>query len=158
MKPPPRVSPPVIYNRQRSLAISQKGLKKILVKLLAVTGNPGKTVHLTLLTDAAMLELNRQTFGKNRTTNVISFPLAEMPGEETPILGDVIISVETALSEAETAGFPVEKRLVQLIIHGLLHILGYEHVKVGAAERRRMQRAEAKVYDQVADMVPCALP
>lgn len=149
--------PPTVDNRQRKVRVSQKGLQKLLAQLLVVTGNPGKTVNLTLLTDAEMLALNLETFGKNRTTNVISFPLGGVPGDATQLLGDVIVSVDTALREAEKAGFSFEKRLVQLVIHGYLHILGYEHINVEAAERRRMQRAEAKVYAQVAEWVPGTL-
>ena len=151
------VAAPTVDNRQRKVRVSQRGLQKLLAQLLAETGNAGKTVNLTLLNDAAMRELNLETFGKNRTTNVISFPLGGVPGDATELLGDVIVSVETALQEAEKAGLSFEKRLVQLIIHGFLHILGYEHVNVDAAERRRMQRAEAKVYAQVAEWVPGTL-
>jgi rRNA maturation RNase YbeY len=150
-------SAPVVYNRQKAARVSQPGLKKLLVRLLDVTGHAGKSVHLTLLGDEAMTELNLQTFGKNRTTNVISFPLGGVPGDPSALLGDVIVSVETARREAEKAGYSLEKRLAQLIIHGFLHILGYEHVNVTVAERRRMQRAEAKVYGQVADLVPGTL-
>lgn len=140
-----------IFNRQRRAKVSVAGVRRFTCALLTAVGRPGEGLHVTLLDDAAMRRLNLATFGKDRTTNVISFPLHDVPGDAAPILGDVIVSVETALREAEAAGMPAEQRLAELIIHGLLHILGYEHVGVSAAERRRMQRAEKKAFAQVAE-------
>lgn len=142
-----------VFNRQRRVKVSVAGLRRFTRALLAAVGRDGEGLHVTLLDDAEMRRLNLATFNKDRTTNVISFPLHDVPGDAAPILGDVIVSVETALREARAAGMPAEQRLAELVIHGLLHVLGYDHVGVSAAERRRMQRAEKKTFAQVAEWV-----
>lgn len=142
-----------VFNRQRRVRVSPTGLRQFTQALLAAVGHAGAGLHVTLLDDAAMRRLNLATFGKDRTTNVISFPLEAVPGDAVAILGDVIVSIETALREAQAAGMPPEQRLAELVIHGLLHILGYDHVDVPASERRRMQRAEKKAFALVAEWV-----
>jgi probable rRNA maturation factor len=139
-----------IYNRQRSLRISTRNLRKVVEAVLAAAGCDDAAVHVTLLGDRAMRKLNHETFEKDRTTNVISFPLGDMPGEAPGLLGDIIVSVDTARREAEAAAMPVADRITQLIIHGLMHILGYEHVGVDEARRRQMRRAEERVFKAVA--------
>jgi probable rRNA maturation factor len=154
----PSVAAPVargvsIYNRQRKVALDRRAVGVFVGSLLEATGHAGEGLHVTFLNDAQMRELNRDTFGKDRTTNVISFPLDGVPGDEAPFLGDVIVSVDTALREATEAGMAPEERLAQLVIHGYMHILGYEHVEVDTAERRRMQRAEKTAFVKVAETV-----
>lgn len=86
--------------------------------------------------------MNRDLFGKDRPTNVISFSYLDgMPGEA---VGDIIISVERAADEASGAGIPFYERLFRLIVHGLAHILGYDHVK-GGPEARKMRYREKKL-------------
>ena len=86
--------------------------------------------------------MNRKFFDRDRPTNVISFSYLEeaMPGEA---VGDIIISVERAHEEAQDAGLPFYERLMALIVHGLVHILGYDH-EAGAGESRRMKYRERR--------------
>lgn len=99
-------------------------------------------VSLTLVSDRAMARLNRETFGRRGPTNVIAFPL-DQPGEERkgrgpdspprrpsqppPVLGEVIISVETTRRQAEKTGWPWEELFDFYLIHGILHLVGYDH-------------------------------
>jgi len=86
--------------------------------------------------------MNRDLFGKDSPTNVISFSYLDgMPGEA---VGDIIISVERAADEARGADIPFYERLFDLIVHGLVHIMGYDHVK-GAPEARKMRYREKKL-------------
>jgi probable rRNA maturation factor len=78
-------------------------------------------------------------------TNVISFPISRMPGEA---VGDIVISVERAAAEAREAGIPFYERFFGLIVHGLVHILGYDHTK-GASEARKMRYREKKLMEVV---------
>ncbi|MEP6342682.1 MAG: rRNA maturation RNase YbeY [Maricaulaceae bacterium] len=80
-------------------------------------------VSLVLTDDAAIQILNRDYRGKDRPTNVLSFPVINAPG----LLGDIVLSRETVLREAESGGKVVHDHLTHLIIHGLLHLLGYDH-------------------------------
>ena len=146
-------SPVEVNDAQRTLRLRKRAATAFVRALLAAVGHAGAGLSVTFLDDAAMRALNRATFGKDRTTNVISFPLGGVPGDAAPLLGEVFVSADTALAEARRARMPADKRLAQVVIHGLMHILGYEHVGVGAAERRRMQRAERSAYARVAETV-----
>lgn len=136
-----------VFNRQRKVRVSRRAIAKLTQAIARELGRTD-TIHVTLLDDAQMSELNQRVFGKNRPTNVISLPLGGGPGVEA-FLGDIVVSVDTALAEARAADLPVSERLAQLIIHGYLHLVGYEHVGVSAAERQRMKRAERRVFAAV---------
>ena len=86
-------------------------------------------LSLTLINDRAMARLNRATFGRRGPTNVISFPLddAPSPGGPPALLGEVVISLETTHRQAQEFGWPWEELLDFFLIHGVLHLLGYDH-------------------------------
>ncbi len=90
--------------------------------------------------------MNREFFGKDRPTNVISFSYAD--GFNYEVLGDVIISVEQANIESARLNIPFYERLFSLIIHGLLHVLGFDH-ESGGNEARRMRYREKKLLNYV---------
>jgi probable rRNA maturation factor len=102
-------------------------------------------VTVLLTTDAAIRKLNRQFRGKNKATDVLSFP-AEGPGARG-IAGDLAISVTTALSQAAEQGHSLSTEIKVLILHGLLHLAGYDHeVDDGKmARRERVLRAKLKL-------------
>lgn len=81
-------------------------------------------VSLVLMNDASIQALNRDYRGKDKPTNVLSFPVVNAPG----LLGDIVLGRETIIREAEAGGKPLQDHLTHLIIHGLLHLLGYDHV------------------------------
>lgn len=80
-------------------------------------------VHVTFLSVSKMRGLNRRTFGRNRTTDVIAFGLPH----EGALIGDVFICPASARSAARRYGVPVREELVRLVVHGVLHVLGFEH-------------------------------
>lgn len=86
--------------------------------------------------------LNRQYRGKDKPTDVLSFPLAD---ELQPfLLGEVVISVETAARQAQRRGHTLREELQTLLVHGILHLLGYDH-EVSRNEAIRMQKKEREV-------------
>ena len=87
-----------------------------------VTNEPSE-VSLVLTNDAAVQILNRDYRGKDHPTNVLSFPVVNAPG----LLGDIVLSRETLVREAKIGEKTVHDHLTHLIIHGLLHLLGYDH-------------------------------
>jgi len=96
--------------------------------------------HVTVLltTDAAIRKLNRQFRGKNKATDVLSFP-AEGPGAKG-IAGDLAISVTTALAQAAEQGHSLATEIKVLLLHGLLHLAGYDHeIDEGKMARRELQ-------------------
>ena len=100
---------------------------------------PDKDVSLSLLftSDTKILEINRQWRGKAAATNVLSFPVsAESPvpeGEPRP-LGDIVLAFGTVYREAGEQKKPVAHHVTHLIVHGVLHLLGYDHEDDGEAE------------------------
>jgi probable rRNA maturation factor len=110
-------------------------------------------LSLVLTGDSAIQELNRTFRGKDRPTDVLSFPQfdniaalqSSRRSESIPIpLGDVVISIDTATRQAEQLGVTPGSRMLTLLIHGLLHLLGYDHEK-SRADARRMFALEREL-------------
>lgn len=115
-------------------------------KTLADEGVARTDVTVLLTTDAHVQELNREYRAQDRPTDVLSFGLRDThpcaaahptPSSETEYLGDVVISVETAIRQAEAHGVTLEDELALLAVHGILHMLGHnDETPEGAAEMR----------------------
>jgi pyridoxine 5-phosphate synthase len=131
-----------INNRQKR--IDPAKISKICWQISKAWGPSDDEVSLLLVEDREMARYNRGYRGRTGPTNVLAFAMQEGPfGELNPRLkGDIVLSTETALREAEEAGIAPEERLKVLLIHGLLHLYGYDH-EGSAAEARRME-AEAE--------------
>lgn len=110
-------------------------------------------LSISIVGDRTIHQLNRQYLGKDRPTNVISFSLQEGEfGNINPhTLGDVIISADTAAWEAEEGGVTGYARLVFLLLHGILHLSGYDHERSGAEEAARMEAKEQEVWQVLLD-------
>jgi probable rRNA maturation factor len=112
-------------------------------------------VSIRLTDDAEVRDLNRVYRGKDTPTNVLSFPGDDaLPGKamtgawaegEPFLLGDVVVALETTVAEAAEMGRPVEAHLAHLIVHGVLHLLGYDHLDDG--EATCMEALETRVLE-----------
>jgi rRNA maturation RNase YbeY len=99
-------------------------------------------LSLVLVSDRVMHELNRTWRGRNRPTDVLAFAQREGDGPAPAgLLGDVVISVDTARRQAVEHGHSLGSEGDRLLVHGLLHLVGYDHER-SPAEARRMQRKE----------------
>ncbi len=98
-------------------------------KALKVAPADGAGVTVAFVSDRAMRELNRRWRGKRGTTDVLSFPAEQAEFEKSAgvTLGDVVISVERAQAQAAENGLDFEREVEQLILHGVLHLCGYDH-------------------------------
>lgn len=129
-----------LENNQEKVSIPE-ALEADLTKAMNVVAelealSPQTEVDITLVDDAAIHELNRTYRGIDRPTDVLSFALNE--GEEEPevdddeiehLLGDVIISAPTAVRQGEEYGHGLEREMTYLAVHGMLHLLGYDHME-----------------------------
>lgn len=109
-------------------------------------------LSLLFVDDNEIAEINENFLGHTGPTNVISFAMqeGELPPElEGVLLGDIIISADTAAKEAEAAGIGVDERLLQLMLHGILHLCGYEHVN-DEVEAKIMEKRGQELLDKVA--------
>ena len=95
---------------------------------------------ITFIGDSQMRELNRKYRGIERTTDVLSFPQNE--GPDFTILGDIVISIETAERHSKTYGVTLHEELKKLIIHGTLHLIGHDHKKKKETEIMRDKESE----------------
>jgi probable rRNA maturation factor len=112
-------------------------LKAQLTKLLEKLGLPEAELSVLFVGDRAMRTLNRQYRGKDKTTDVLSFSLREgrFRGVQPNMLGDIVISLPMALHQAADAGFTLQQELERLLVHGLLHLVGYDHENDATAAR-----------------------
>jgi probable rRNA maturation factor len=118
-------------------------------KILSVLGCTSSEISVSIVGDRAIRVLNREYLQKDRPTNVISFSMQEGEfGSMAPdLLGDVVISADTAAREAEDGGITFHERLVFLLLHGILHLTGYDHERSGEDEAKRMEAKELEITD-----------
>ena len=124
-----------VVNLQRKVKLDLKPFKQFVAKLLEVVVEAqGKTLSAAFISDRRMKELNKFFRGKDSTTDVLSFPheaeqfeLTADHGPQTNFLGDIVISAEQAERQAKENGLTLEVEIKQLILHGLLHLCGYDH-------------------------------
>lgn len=111
-----------------------------------VTGSTNKDLSLILTDDTQLHELNRQFRGIDTSTDVLSFSDGEVdPDSRRPYLGDVLISIPRAEAQAITAGHSLRDELQLLIVHGVLHLLGYDHNTEG--EKKRMWEYQSEILN-----------
>ena len=118
-----------VVNRQRKLPLDEARWRAFAARALRVVPSEGAGATVAFVSDRAMRELNRRWRGKVGTTDVLSFPAGQEEFEkgEGLSLGDVVISVEQAARQAAAHGLGFENEVEQLILHGLLHLCGYDH-------------------------------
>jgi len=121
--------------------------------VLDAIGRADAELAISLVDDDAIRDLNRRYRGKDVPTDVLSF--AQSEGEplacaEPDSLGDVVISVETARRQAEQGGWTLDEELHRLLVHGVLHLVGHEHER-GGAEERRMRAEERRLAGLLED-------
>lgn len=138
---------PVILNRQRRHRVSISRLRQFLTLLSRRLRLDRQTFTLVLVSDRAIRRLNRDFRNQNKPTDVLSFPtgLEDPPHLDKPGLGDMIISVETARRQAFARHHSLERELCVLAIHGMLHLLGYDH----EVDRGEMHRKELKLQREL---------
>ena len=94
---------------------------------LAVLGDKAGGVVILLTDDETVRDLNDRFRGKDRPTNVLSFPAADMPGANPQPLGDIVLAYGVCATEAEEQSKTLRNHLTHLVVHGLLHLLGRDH-------------------------------
>ncbi|HMF58323.1 MAG TPA: rRNA maturation RNase YbeY [Pyrinomonadaceae bacterium] len=118
-----------VVNRQRKVPVDCELWRAFTAKALKVVPAGGAGVTVAFVSDHAMRELNRRWREKEGTTDVLSFPAEQDEFEklEGTRLGDVVISVQQAMHQAAEHGLEFDEEVSQLILHGILHLCGYDH-------------------------------
>lgn len=141
----------------RSPKLSDEKIRSTITKILKTT-RPIKLslsrkceVGVIITDDKSIKSLNKKYRGKNKPTDVLSFSMIE--GEhllaESPNLGDLVISLPTAVKQSVSYDVNLYQELLRLMIHGLLHLLGYDHENVTKQEARKMQLEEERIYEKL---------
>ncbi len=132
-----------IFNRQRRRKINAKQGREFTEKGLRAIGGKNRSATIVFVSDAAIKKLNRRFRRKNSATDVLSFPHEAEPFEveKGSHLGDVVISVERAAAQAKANKLSFSSEIEQLILHGLLHLCGYDH----ETDKGEMNRLELKL-------------
>jgi probable rRNA maturation factor len=137
-----------IENRQSKQKIRKIPLRKVARTILSVSACPDAQLSILIVDDAMIQDVNRDYLGKDHPTNVISFAMQEGEGVgiQPDLLGDVVVSAETAARDASEAQTPFEEELYFLLLHGILHLLGYDHERGTKADAKRMEAREREVF------------
>ena len=123
-----------------------KKIARIVMKELGVPGD--SELSITFIDDMSMRALNSQYRNMNKTTDVLSFPQEE--GPDFTLLGDIVISLDTARRHADSYGVTEHEEIKKLIIHGILHLLGHDHKK--KKETQIMREKEMQLSLLVKDL------
>ncbi len=150
-----RGHPRVIENRQNKVPVSLKALQLFLQKLNSELGLAQNSSYIVLLNDVEMKSLNTKFRKKPKTTDVLSFPSevrthphslrTRVRQVREQFLGDIAISPTVALRNAATFGRTLSEEFCILILHGLLHLLGYDH----ETDRGQMEHIEAPLRSRL---------
>jgi probable rRNA maturation factor len=125
-----------VVNRQRRVKIDTGAWADFAAKALDAIGKSGSSATIAFVSDKRIRELNQQFRGIDKATDVLSFP-----ADESGNLGDVAVSVETATTQAKENGLTFDNEIAQLILHGLLHLSGFDH----ETDNGEMNRLELKL-------------
>ena len=140
-----------IENSQNKIKIDKRKIRSTVLKVLKILDSPDKEISISFVDDKNIKQLNKQYLGKDKSTNVLSFSLQEgEQGDINPqILGDIIVSVETAKRDALYGKLTIAQEIDFLIIHGILHLLGYNHENTTKKETNKMQQKEKDLFNAI---------
>lgn len=151
--------PVTVLSAVRRAGVRAANLRVAARALLKVLGETAGELTVVLVDDEEIRDLNREYRGQDRPTDVLAFAMREgrrTAGDEC-LLGDIVISLDTAARQARRRGRTLEREIRTLFIHGLLHLLGYDHER-SPAEARRMRAKERELEKILPHSQPRPVP
>lgn len=141
----------LIDNQQKKHRIKPKKIQRAARVVLNALGCPDGELSILLVDDSAIAALNLQYLKRSGPTNVIAFPMraGEFADVTPDLLGDVVISLDTAAQEARVAGISLDQRFQELLVHGILHLFGYDH-ETNESDARRMEEQSTALMVKIA--------
>lgn len=135
-----------IQCRLKSTSVRDAALRRVTGKLLRLLDEAEAELCVALVGDTKMRRLNRTYRNKDRTTDVLAFAYREVTSEVAPLLGDVVISIPAARRQAKACSHSLDEEILRLLIHGVLHLAGYDHER-SSQQARRMQQKETELFE-----------
>jgi probable rRNA maturation factor len=143
-----------IKNQQRLIKVNQQRITRLLTKALRLLGLHRAELSIFFVNDIRMRILNREYRGVDRTTDVLSFTQIALSSQLSAlssqhfILGDIVINLHKANRQAMEYGTTLNEELKRLLIHGLLHLIGYDH-EMGKYADRKMQKKAQDLFNKI---------
>jgi rRNA maturation RNase YbeY len=146
-----------IRSQVRRITFDQTRLERSARAILADVGETSAELGILFVGDQRMRGLNLRYRSKDRTTDVLAFAMREAARPQVSrlmpdMLGDVVISIPTAWRQAKEAGRSLDEELACLLVHGILHLCGYDHER-GEKDARRMHRRERMILRSIARLI-----
>jgi probable rRNA maturation factor len=140
----------LLQNRKNQSRITNQSLRKKTALILNALGCKNFQISILITDDQDIQEINKNYRNIDKPTNVLSFPMDDesmvIPGVK--ILGDLVISEDTAIKEAETAQISLDQRISQLLVHGILHLFGYDH-EISDKEDEKMTKKSIELISLI---------
>ena len=143
----------LIRNQQRRRSLNEKKITKAADKILSILKQPQAELSILFVGDKKMSQLNNSYRGISKSTDVLSFE-AQIPVTQTDcdtVLGDIVINVHRAEFQAKSWGTTFYNEIYRLLIHGTLHLLGYDH-EASNYYARKMRKKEEELFSAVKNM------
>ena len=135
----------------RRVTFDQARLDRLARAILSDVREASAELGILLVGDQRMRSLNRQYRGKDRSTDVLAFAMREAPHSSADLLGDVVIALPTAVRQAKQGQRSLDEELTVLLVHGILHLCGYDHER-SEKDARRMQRRERMILRSIGSL------
>ena len=140
----------LIDNRQKAYSVSNQKIRKNAQAILSALDSPDAELSVVIVGDDEIAGLNQTYLHRKGPTNVIAFAMREGAyADISPqLLGDVVISIETAYREGQEAGIDPAKRFDQLLVHGILHLFGFDH-ETDESDAAKMEEMSTKLLNLI---------
>jgi probable rRNA maturation factor len=148
-----------VSNRQRRFSVGSGAVRCFCIGILVALDAEPCELSVAIVGESAMRDLNRRFRGRDYATDVLSFEYGGTGGDGVPLLGEIVISPAVALRQALRRGTPHDREVRRLLVHGLLHLLGYDHTRDKgehfALQRRLLRRRFASGPPALIERVKC---
>jgi len=141
----------LIENRQKKVSLDLRRIRRVMKKILNYVDRKDKEISLLFVDNEEIRDLNKRYLNRDYPTNVLSFSLADGKyGNINPhILGDIVISVEKAIEDAGEADIEFNDEIDFLMIHGVLHLIDYNHEDANEAAALAMNKKEKELFSML---------
>jgi probable rRNA maturation factor len=139
----------LIQNKQRTYPLNERKIRQWVRAILKMQKEDNSEIGLVFVNNRTIQKYNKDYRGKNVPTDVLSFPMRDTRVKDfSPLLGDIMISLEKTYEEAHLFCHGKREHLLFLLIHGILHLLGYDHEQ-SRNEAARMRRREKHIFEKI---------